>query len=446
MPLWTHQLAAKEHLLKLLNTCGAALDASDTGTGKTYVAAHLAKELGLPVGVIAPKAVLPSWHRVLKEVGVTPTFVLNYEKIRTGKTPWLSNNQRGAIGWNFKDGLLIFDEVHRCKSYKSINGKLLEATARTNNRVLCVSATAAQSPLDMKALGRLLRLFNPEEFWSWAFKNGVRRDRFGKMVFRGSTDHLETLHKSLFPSKGVRMRKSEMGDLFPDNLIIAEELEVEDWESLAACYEDVTASLEKLKDRKALDKPSDFTPLMRARQKSETMKVPIIHEMVEDLIEEGNSVVVFTNFNDTVDMLAERLSTTCVIRGGQSAEDRERNRVDFQENRSKVIVCNIQAGGVGISLHDELGNSPRVALLCPTFTAVDFKQALGRIHRAGGKTKCIQKILFAAGTVEETVCRRLRTKLNNIDLINDLDLEEIPWTITTEASPANATKPTPDST
>ena len=81
MPLWPHQIQALESLRNTINSRGAALDASDTGTGKTYVAAHLAKELGLPVGIIAPKAVLPSWARVLKEVGVTPTFLLNYEKL-----------------------------------------------------------------------------------------------------------------------------------------------------------------------------------------------------------------------------------------------------------------------------------------------------------------------------------------------------------------------------
>ncbi len=360
-----------------------------------------------------------------KEIGVETQFVLNYEKIRNGNTPWFSK----AGNWNFKDGLLIFDEVHMCKSYKSINGKMLASTAKTNNHVLCMSATAAQSPLDMKALGTLLRLFKPEEFWSWAFRNGCRKDHFGKLVFRGSQEHLKNLHAVLFPDKGVRMRVEEMGDLFPDNLVTAEEFHVDNWEELAAEYADVTESLARLAEKKAEDRTSAFTALLRARQKSEALKVPLIHEMVEELVAEGKSVVVFTNFNDTVNMLSERLNTTCVIRGEQDPEVREQNRVDFQENRSKVIICNIQAGGVGISLHDTSGGSPRVSLLCPTFNAVNLKQALGRIHRAGGKSHCIQKILFAAGTIEETVCRRLRTKLNNIDLINDLDLEEVPWTL-----------------
>lgn len=431
MPLWPHQIQARDSLLTILNSRGAALDASDTGTGKTYVAAHVAKELGVPVGVVAPKAVLPAWTRVLKEVGVEPTFVLNYEKIRTGNTPWFKKSP--VENWGFNDGLLIFDEVHNCKSYKSINSKLLSSTSRTNNRVLCMSATAAQSPLDMKALGTLLRLFKPEEFWAWALSNGVKREwKYGRTMFKfkGGEEHLNNLNKALFPGCGVRMRKTEMGDLFPENLVTAEELDFEGWEEVAKLYDDVAESMAALNEKLTHDKQNDFTPLLRARQKSETLKVPLLHEMTEELLAEGNSVVIFTNFNDTINLLSERLNTTCVIRGEQDPEVREQNRVDFQSGKSRVILCNIQAGGVGISLHDELGTFPRVSLLCPTFSAVCLKQALGRVHRAGAKSKCIQKVLFAANTIEEAVCRRLRSKLSNIDQINDLDLAEIPWQTT----------------
>ena len=62
------------------------LDTSHVGTGKTVVAGHLAKSLNRPVAVLCPKAVIPSWERELKETGIDPLFVLNYEKIRTGKT------------------------------------------------------------------------------------------------------------------------------------------------------------------------------------------------------------------------------------------------------------------------------------------------------------------------------------------------------------------------
>ena len=51
-----------------------------------------------------------------------------------------------------------------------------------------------------------------------------------------------------------------------------------------------------------------------------------------------------------------------------------------------------QAGGTGLSLHDVNGEHPRVSLISPSFSAIDLKQALGRIHRAGAKSPAVQKL------------------------------------------------------
>ena len=98
------------------------------------------------------------------------------------------------------------------------------------------------------------------------------------------------------------------------------------------------------------------------------------------------------------------------------------NIESFQDNRTKVILCALQAGGVGVNLHDLSGDAPRVSLISPSYSAIDLRQALGRIHRAGAKSPAIQKIIFAKDTVEEDVCYAVRAKLRNLDLINDNDI------------------------
>ncbi|NBQ65785.1 MAG: hypothetical protein EBT95_09730, partial [Verrucomicrobia bacterium] len=81
--------------------------------------------------------------------------------------------------------------------------------------------------------------------------------------------------------------------------------------------------------------------------------------------------------------------------------------------------------GVGVSLHDENGIRPRSSLICPTYSAIDLKQALGRIHRAGAKSKAVQRIIFAADSIEETVMKKVKAKLKNIETLNDGDIETI---------------------
>jgi hypothetical protein len=50
-------------------------------------------------------------------------------------------------------------------------------------------------------------------------------------------------------------------------------------------------------------------------------------------------------------------------------------------------------------------------------------QALGRAHRANGKTPVIQKIMFAANTIETDICKRVKHKFQNMEALNDGDLD-----------------------
>ncbi len=97
----------------------------------------------------------------------------------------------------------------------------------------------------------------------------------------------------------------------------------------------------------------------------------------------------------------------------------------FQQNKKNIIIVMIQAGGVGISLHDIHGGHPRMSIISPPWSGQDLKQALGRIHRAGSKTPAIQKIVYVAKTYEEQMCQIIKTKLTNIDALNDGILDEV---------------------
>lgn len=425
--LYPHQIEAAEHLEKTLQTFGSALDASDTGTGKTITALTVAQRLGLPVGVVCPKSVIPSWESWAGNLKVDPQFVLNYEQLRTGKTPWVA--RKGAV-WTWAPGprLLIWDEVHKCKGLSSQNSRMLIAAKQPGILNLMLSATAASNSLDFRALGYQLELHRLHDFWRWAFNHGVRRNRWNGFEFKGNSTVLSKIHGQIFPARGYRARIKDLGDTFPENQIIAQSYRVESTATINKLYEEAAEALKDLKERrKDDDKTVAMTKLLRARQESEIRKIPTMVELTEGLLEEGKQVAIFVNFSQSITALKEMLKTDCIIQGGQAAEVREQNRQDFQSGTAKIIICNLQAGGVGISLHDDAGLAPRVSLISPTFSAVDLKQTLGRIHRAGAKSKCVQIIMFAAGTVEEAVCGAVKDKLSNLDILNDNDTNPESW-------------------
>jgi SNF2 family DNA or RNA helicase len=154
---------------------------------------------------------------------------------------------------------------------------------------------------------------------------------------------------------------------------------------------------------------------------SELQKIPALIELCKDALAERRSIFVGVNFSDSIDAVRASLKDIpcSIIRGDQTAEERQRNIDSFQADKTRVIIANLRAGGVGVSLHDLNGRFPRTALICPGWSPTDLKQALGRVWRAGGKSTSIQRILYAADTVEEKVAERIEERLRTLAILND---------------------------
>jgi len=412
-----------------------ALDASDPGTGKTYIACAVAARLQCPVAIITTKATVPNWAAVAQGFELSPLLIANYEKVRTGRLPEC-RKASGRFVWNLPQHcLVIFDECQRCKGRTSLNAQLLIAARRQHLRVLLCSATAADNPLGMRAIGYALGLHTLADFWQWAQRYGVAVGVFG-MEYTGGEDCLRELHRQVFPAKGSRLRIADIPD-FPETVIESAIIDTGKAKDIQRVYdamrkelkaaeqEQNKAALASLAERMEARRASQMTILLRARQAIELYKVAAMAEMTRDGIEEGMSVVLLVNFTDTIRELSAKLDCPHIIHGGQTAEERQDIIDRFQRNEIPVVIANIQAGGVGVSLHDPSGQRPRLSIISPTFSAQDLRQALGRVHRSGGAAS-IQKICFAAGTCEEKTAKSCAAKLQRIDLLNDGDMQPFP--------------------
>ena len=157
--------------------------------------------------------------------------------------------------------------------------------------------------------------------------------------------------------------------------------------------------------------------ILKARQLAESFKAPDLADIATDYVDGGNSVVIFVNFSATVDALCSTLNCR-KIDGRQTAEERQEAVDRFQRDEDHCLVVNIAAGGTGLSLHDTIGDRPRISLISPTFNAKDYLQVLGRIHRNGAKTDAIQKVLVAAKSIEETVMKAIDIKVANMKALH----------------------------
>jgi len=407
--LYPHQEKAKTHLVSKIRERGFK--------------GGMVKELRATPFIICPKSVIPTWQVACEDFHLTPLGIYTYHKLIKGSTPFVLRQDKSHVTWRLDDKsvILIFDEAHNCSGTRTLFSKLLLSTKKCGLRSLLLSATLAEDPRHLEATGFILNLHKYVDYKAWAYKLGVEKGYFGGLTFPDGAIgdlYLRKLHDSVFPNRGVRVRRDTIPELFSE-VVIAPEL----------CY--LSEGDAKILDDNYLkmleDNPDNQAVHLLIHNKqlqiSEQIKIPSFKLHALDLLNSGQHVVVFTAYRDTLGNLYEdkafKKYKPTMIHGGVTTKDREKAMKKFQSGASKVIFITLGAGGTGLSLHDLEGGKPRTVVMSPTYNSRLFKQAFGRVDRAGGKSKSTIKILFMQGTVEEKAFNSVRKKLHRMSMIND---------------------------
>ena len=316
---------------------------------------------------------------------------------------------------------MIFDEAHVFGAHNSLNGAMLEAAS--NHAVLMLSASAAESPLKMRSIGVNLRLFTARYFWKWVREMGAVAGRFGGLEWdpydENNKEKMHRLHESIYACRGTRVPENVLREQLPELMENDEPLWItpEDRAEIKHLYEEMSDQ----------EDPGGVKNL-RQRQAIELVKVPYLVERASEILAENGSVVIFLNFHASIDRAAELLGNAEVIDGRQPQAKRLGTQQRFQENRLKVVIVQIAAGGQSIDLHDLSGDHPRTALICPQFSGLVEEQAVGRISRVGAKSRALALRLFVPGTIETGALVLSSEKRRNVKILNTgaESLNEVP--------------------
>ena len=464
--LFNHQIPHASALYSILNQWGGALDASDTGTGKTYTALAVAKKRqSFPI-IVCPLAVVEAWQRTLDDFEMKG-FVKNYEQYALGKTPYFDKLENK---WNVPvNGLLIWDEAHYLKSYKAKRTKM--ARQAFHIPTLYLSATIANRVQDMDCVGVGVKGF--KGVFPFMLSNHCEQDRFyrwhkytcpsirGKpYCMCGEAQEMSLQFRQILYNKSQphanRMRRADIEGL-PEltTRVVPLFLKNKDIKQINMNY--VERSKELMANKIELDKLQKsiktgvasaaqkeriaklrgdiLASYTHARRASELLKIETIVNNVLAEVEAGSSITVFVAFRETVSKIANAIAEakipTGVIVGGDSKDlglnksiITDRNLVvdKFSKDNIRVVIATISAGGVGISLHDIRGQYPRLALISLDWDAVHLRQAVGRVNRVGAKTPAVVHILYTPQTVEERIAKVVKRKLINIDILNNDDI------------------------
>lgn len=434
------------------------IDCSVVGAGKTFIAMYALESITNQFIIVCPKIVVSHWraHVSTSSASSRCVDVINYDKIKFDKCLYYSKNK-----WKLHPGsVIIFDEAHKLKGYKTVISELLTSIDTSMHIPYLISATIADSPMAFANVARMLGMSSSTQSFLYSF--GYKK-AFGNKIWVSDNNpcHLLKLHDILFHRvghAGVRITHAMIDSLTASNdvkLMMIDDV----YNKIKALYElcltmkkdndivrmmnlmnisDNTSELIEMAETALINDCPDCPLLLeriessiiqsdtdvlvkrlRLRQLIEMLKGKLIVPHVVRRVNDKYSVIVMLNFSSSIRIVTQTLENERVKCGVITGSSTNRDQVinDFQNDNLHVIVLNIKAAGVGISLHDLRGVRKRYTFISPSENIYELQQALGRAYRTGSKTDVVQNIVTVRDTVEEDVHEIFVKKLNNMNQI-----------------------------
>ena len=446
--LFPYQVTHKKSMVQGFYNGITFLNASETGTGKTYMTLSYAESSRRPLFVICPKSMLLEWYLLALKHRVHIAMICNYEtlirckmykmdsdvkldNLKRIECPYVEKiteaKGRGKrVRFRWKDlperALVVFDEAHYCKNVGTQRTALLTGLydfARhpeqrwRNTKILLLSATIIEKKDNLRPFMYILGYANsPQD------KTKVEHPDFSIREFGKKLKTERRMTRATMVEARAALNDNHTSDIRTKTFKLNEKDRAKIQELCSEIRNILTAGKEK--------RPKNhLAKRLNLRQQIEALKLGIMFSELKSLREKGYSVVIFVNFKNSLTALKSLVKEQMahepfsVIVGGQSASERLKEVERFQEGETNVLLSMIGAGGVGISLHDTKGGRPRYSLISPPESATQTIQAIGRLDRIGSKTDSVQRIIFVADTIEDKIAESLERKIRTIGDLND---------------------------
>lgn len=146
-------------------------------------------------------------------------------------------------------------------------------------------------------------------------------------------------------------------------------------------------------------------------------KVDFLMENLEQLMEEGHKVLIFSQFTTYLEIIQNKIREHnwkySRIDGSLSTKKRAQAVEDFQNGENQIFLISLKAGGFGLNLTA----ASYIFLMDPWWNPAVESQAIDRAHRIGQENKLTVYRPIIKGSVEEKV---LLLQQNKRELFNDL--------------------------
>lgn len=138
--------------------------------------------------------------------------------------------------------------------------------------------------------------------------------------------------------------------------------------------------------------------------KYESAKLESFKELVAEIISAGRKVLVFSQFTQMLDILADVLAKNKIEYAYLSGKTKNRKEIVEEFNTSeqkKVFLISLRAGGTGLNLT----SADNVIIFDPWWNPSVENQAIDRTHRIGQEKSVNVYRLITKGTIEEKIIK-----------------------------------------
>ena len=137
--------------------------------------------------------------------------------------------------------------------------------------------------------------------------------------------------------------------------------------------------------------------------KGESTKIENLLKIVQELIDNGHKILLFSSFRTAIDLVSEEFKKNNIsyyeINGSVSSKKRMELVTKFNQDDTNVFLITLKAGGTGLNLT----SADTVIHLDLWWNPQAENQATDRAHRIGQKNKVSVIKLVARGTIEEKI-------------------------------------------
>lgn len=399
------------------------LNANDMGCGKTFEQVLVGESIPMKKLVICPPTLRINWKKEIQNVNPNAVINILYSadsfKVVDG---WniigyssLDKFQKELEAENFQ--VVMIDEAHYIQAINnsgtpdSKRAKVVLRLAATANYVYPITGTP-KTNRNKNLFNILKTIRHPLSRGKWAFGDYGRtycdgqRNGWGWDFDGNSND--EELNQKLVPFMVRHLKSEVLPHLKKQRIVTPVEVDLREY------HYEISEYLRNRTNKNA----EDLARLMRARKILATQKVGESIDFAKNLIMEGKKVVVVTCFTEVVKAVENAFKGNVVkLVGGMSDTAKDKAIEEFQTGKTQVMVMNIVAGGVGVTLT----KSYNMVINDFDWTPGNLTQAEDRICRSGQTEEyCNIYYLYASGAdMDEVFADTLTNKFSTINAVVD---------------------------